>query len=185
MNKQYDLTKNIKFEIIFFITSIILTLVNFKYKSDYRYLTLIFAIIFVGLKTIIYFLNNKAEKTKNTKLLESIKKYNKIINIIFAICMIFILIILIVSIFNNVNIKNKKDMSSIGISIVLIALVIISALLARKILIKYIFKQEIHTTSEKYPFFLLLSIIIGFVIFAILGMLILLSLPYLGIKIFQ
>lgn len=185
MNKQYDLKKDIKFEIIFLITSIILTLVNFKYKSDYRDLTLIFAAIFVGLKTIIYFLNNKAEKTKNTKLLESIKKYNKIINRVFSVCMIFILIGVIVSIFNNVNIKDKKDISAIVISIILIALAIISALLARKILIKYIFKQEIHTASEKYPFFLLLNIIIGFVIFVILGMLILLSLPYLGIKIFQ
>lgn len=185
MNKQIELKNSLKFEIIFFITSIILTLVNFIYNSSYKHLMLIFMLIFLGIKISLYLLNNKAENTKNIRLLESIKKYNKIINRIFAACVMIFIISILASIFNTVNVKDKKNLEALGISIVIIALAVISALLSRKILIKYIFKQDIHKTPEKYPFFILLSIIIGFVIFLILGMLILFSLSYLGIKIFQ
>lgn len=184
MIKQDTKNNNLKFEIIFFATSIILALANFKYNSNYKYIMTILAMIFLAGKVGIYFLNNKAEKENNFKQIQTIQKVNKFINIVFVIFSALMLISILIEYFSNVDIKNKHQVTAMGITGVIIVLVVISILLAKKILIKYIYKQDISKTPEKYPVYLMLNIFIAAIILVILGILILLLLPYTGIKIF-
>ncbi len=185
MNKKTDMKQKLKFEIIFFATSIILSMINFTNNFENKYLLLILSIILVAFKIVFYFLYEKTEKENNISFLESIQKYNNILNIIFIIAMIFIIVKLVVSYSNNIDIKDKDQVSAILITIGVIVLIIISSLISSKILLKYIFKKGLKETPEKYPIFVLLNIILGFVIFLILILLVLLLLPYFGIRIFH